>query len=236
MSEGDIFREVEEDLRREQLARAWDRYGAYILAVAFVIVALAIGYNIQKWRSTEQAAEGGEALTRAVNLLDEGKSEEANKLLQDLASRGRGNYPTLARLQLAAESVRDKNTQAALEHYRAVADDATAERDFRDFARVQAAALEIGTLSYDDMQSRLGGLAGGNSPFRFSARELIALSAMRTGNVADAEKRFGELLGDGESPAQMRQRAEIMLSLLVRRGESAAAQPQGGAQNEARSQ
>lgn len=238
MSESDIFREVEEDLRREQLARAWDRYGAYVIGAAFIIIALAIGYNIQKWRSAEQAAQGGEALVRAVNLLDAGKTEEARKLLDDLAAQGRGNYGTLARLQLGAEAIRNSNTEAALGHYRAVAQDQAAERDFRDFAQVQVVAIELDKLSYDEVQSRIGALASGAGPFRFSARELIALSAVRANQPADAEKRFAELLTDAETPAQMRQRAEMMLSLLIRKGESpaATAQPGGGEQNEARSQ
>ncbi len=238
MSEGDIFREVEEDLRREQMARAWDRYGAYIIGAAFIIVALAIGYNFQKWRSAEQAAQGGETFSRAINLLDEGKQDEARTLLEGLAQKGPGNYTTLAKLQLAAEAVRSDNEAAAVEQYREVAENAAAGQDFRDFATVQMAALQLDTASYDDIRGRLEKLAAGAGPFRYSAKELIGLSAMRAGKPGEAERLFGEILTDPQAPAQMRQRAEMMLSLLVRKDESAktAAQPEGGGENAAKSQ
>jgi hypothetical protein len=242
MSEGDIFREVEEDLRREQFIKAWDRYGAYIIAGAFVIIALAAGYNLQKWRASDRAAQGGDALTKAVSLLDAGKQDEGLKILNQLAVKGPGSYSTLAKLQLAAEGVRAKDKAAALKQYQAVADDASAEPAFRDFARVQMAALNLGSEPYDKLRADLDPLAKGNGPFRFSARELIGLSAFRAGKMDEAEKIFGALLTDSESPAQMRQRAEMMLSLLAPKTDSAdktakaAGGGQDGAQNAAKSQ
>lgn len=238
MSEGDIFREVEEDLRREQMAKAWDRYGAYVIAAAFIIIALAIGYNIQKWRSEERAAQGGEAFVAAVNMLDDGKQDEAREALSALAAKGQGNYATLAKLQLAAEAIRGENKQASLEHYRAVANNPASSEHFRDFAKVQIASLELDTASYDEIRSQLGTMAAGSGPFRYSAKELIALSAVRSGKPEEAEKLFGEILTDAQAPAQMRQRSEMMLSLLVKKDETAqtAAQPKGDGQNETRSQ
>ena len=35
----DIFHEVDEEVRREQLKKLWDRYGNYVVAAAFLLVA-----------------------------------------------------------------------------------------------------------------------------------------------------------------------------------------------------
>ncbi len=41
----DIFREVDEDLRREQFKRLWDRFGTYVIGLAVLIVVVTAGYR-----------------------------------------------------------------------------------------------------------------------------------------------------------------------------------------------
>ena len=41
----DIFNEVEQDLRREQMKRLWDRIGIYVIAVAVLVVAITGGWR-----------------------------------------------------------------------------------------------------------------------------------------------------------------------------------------------
>jgi hypothetical protein len=40
----DIFREVDEDLRREQVRKLWDRFAPYVIGLAVLIVAATAGY------------------------------------------------------------------------------------------------------------------------------------------------------------------------------------------------
>ena len=77
------------------------------------------------------------------------------------------------------------------------------------------AALRLYDASFDDMKKRLEGLAAAGNPWRHSARELLGLSAFRTGNLNVAERYFNVMLGDRQTPDNMRRRAEMMLSLLV---------------------
>ncbi|MBX6324392.1 MAG: hypothetical protein IRY94_21475, partial [Rhodospirillaceae bacterium] len=49
----DIFREVDEELRRENLVKLWKRYGSYILAAALLIVVGSGGYVV--WQRQMEA-------------------------------------------------------------------------------------------------------------------------------------------------------------------------------------
>src|SRR5215472_897047 len=100
-----FFREVDEDYRREQTIKFFQNYGAYFIAGAFVILALAGGYTFQQNRRATQAAAGGDALTGAMLLSDAGKQDDAQKALASLAKSGPGAYRIVARLHAAAESV-----------------------------------------------------------------------------------------------------------------------------------
>jgi hypothetical protein len=65
------------------------------------------------------------------------------------------------------------------------------------------------------MQERLNSLAQGKSAWRFSAQELLGLSAYQNDDLSAAEERFGALLVDAGTPRNMRDRANVMLALIV---------------------
>lgn len=221
-----FFREVDEDYRRDQAIKFFKDYGAYLLAGAFIILALVAGYTFQKNRRLHQAAAGGDELSNAMVLAESGKQEEAHKILASLAENGPGTYRVLARLQTAAESVA-KNPEAARAAYKSVAEDQTAPEGLRDFARVQLAGLSIGRESYESLAHELDNFRSGTSRWRYSAKEILGLAAYKEGKFADAERLFGEIASDGEAPQGTRQRSEVMLTLLLEKQKSAQAAPTG---------
>src|SRR5258708_40059218 len=73
----DIFTEVDEEVRREQLKKLWERYGNYVIAAAFVLVFAVAAWRGYEWWETRKAAEAGAAYDAAARLADDGKHEEA---------------------------------------------------------------------------------------------------------------------------------------------------------------
>lgn len=210
-----IFREVDEDLRREQMAAMWDKYGVYLLIAAGLIIVIVGGYNINLWWQEKRAAENGEAYFKASELLADKKNEEALKAFDDLASAAGGGYGTLAGLQVAAIRAEQGRTGEAVKLY----DDISAsgaDATLRDFARLAAANLRVDEADFAEMQKRLEGLNKDTNAWRYSARELLALAAFRSGNAGESEKLYSQILGDPAAPAEMRKRAEAMLALLVK--------------------
>jgi hypothetical protein len=233
-----FFREVDEDYRRDQAIKFFQEYGAYLVAGAFVILAVVASYTFQQNRRAYQAAVGGDALANAMILAETGKQEESQKALTALAQNGPGSYRVVARLHAASESIAKNNLDAARTSYKEVADDETAPEAFREFARLQLAALSAGSASYDVLARDLESLQSGTSRWRFTAKEILGLAAFKEGKVADAERLFGELASDGEAPRGMRQRAEVLLALLLEKQKSAQAGPTGkkDAANDAKTQ
>jgi hypothetical protein len=218
-----FFREVDEDYRREQTIKFFQDYGAYFIAGAFVILALAGGYTLQQNRRASQAAAGGDALTGAMLLSEAGKQDEAQKALASLANNGPGAYRVVARLHAAAESVAKNQPDAARADYRSIASDGTAPQDLREFAQIQLASLSVDKEGYDSLAHDLGAIRSGTSRWRFAAKEILGLAAVKDSRTTDAERLFGEIVSDGEAPQGLRQRAEIMLALLLQKQKTAQA-------------
>ncbi len=86
MSEENIFREVDEELRREQIAAMWDKYGVFVLVGAALIIAIVGGYNFYNWWQDQRAAQSGSAYYEANQLLSEKKNAEALDAFAKLAN------------------------------------------------------------------------------------------------------------------------------------------------------
>ena len=217
MSDSDhIFREVEEDLRREQFARLWDKYGIYVLIAGAVVILLVGAFNGYRWYQNKLATENGSAFFQATQEVEDQKYGEAADALAKLAKDAPGGYRVLAKLQLAAVHVKQGRKADAVALYDEVAGDSATDGILRDFARVQAAALRLDEADPAEMARRLDKLDADGNPWRYSARELLALSAYRSGNMAESEKLLTRILSDPFAPAEMRRRAESLLALLVK--------------------
>ena len=70
----DIFREIDEELRRDNLLKLWSRYGRYIVAIA--VLALVVAGAIVAWRDHQLSERRGQS-TRyagALTLARDGKN------------------------------------------------------------------------------------------------------------------------------------------------------------------
>jgi hypothetical protein len=209
----ELFDEVDEDVRRDQLKKLWDRYSIYIVAGALLIIAAVGGWRGYQYLEAQKAAEAGAAFDAAVELADQNKHAEAEAVFNKLAATAPSGYRMLARLRAAAE-VASRDPQAAVKLY----DDISADRSIgtaeQDLARIRAASLLLETATYPTMLARLEAATTPEATFRHSARELLALSAWRANDTAATRQWLDLIANDGETPSGLRSRAEALQALL----------------------
>lgn len=209
----ELFDEVDEEVRREQLKKLWDKYSIYLIALAILIVAGVGGWRGYQYLEAQKAAEAGAAFDRAVELAEQNKHAEAEAAFADLATRAPYGYRVLARLRVAAEAAaRDK--AAAAKMFDEIAGDSSVGAPERDMARIRAAQLLLETTAYPTMLQRLEPAAGKDGAFRHSARELLALSAWRANDPAATRQWLDLITNDGDTPPGLRSRAEALQALL----------------------
>jgi hypothetical protein len=209
----ELFDEVDEEVRREQLKKLWDRYSIYIVAGALLIIAAVGGWRGYQYLETQKAAEAGAAFDAAIELADQNKHAEAEAAFNKLATTAPSGYRMLAQLRAAAEvAVRDPKAGAKL--YDEIAADRSAGTEQQDLARVRAAGLLLDTESYQDMLRRLEAATKPEATFRHTARELLAWSAWRANDTTAARQWLDMIANDGETPSAMRSRAEALQALL----------------------
>jgi hypothetical protein len=216
MTDRDSFlREVDEAVRQDQYKKLWDNYGVYALAGLLLIVAAVAAYKGWSYWQERQAQEAGAKFSEALTLEGGTDDAKAHDLLASLAAQGPEGYRVLARFQLAAAEAKAGDLDKAVADYDALASDAGADQILQGHAALQAAALRLDKADYAEMDRRLKGLIDSNGAWRFSARELLGLSAYRLNDMREAEKQFSALIGDEDTPPNLRERADMMLALIV---------------------
>jgi hypothetical protein len=209
----ELFNEVDEEVRREQLKKLWDRYSIYIVAAAILVVAAVGGWRGYEYLEAQKAAEASAAFDAAIELADQNKSAEAEAAFDKVATTAPSGYRMLARLRAAGE-VAARDPKAGAKMYDDLAADRSIGAEQQDLARIRSAGLLLDTDTYPNILQRLEAAAKPEATFRHTARELLALSAWRANDTTAARQWLDMIANDGETPSAMRQRAEALQALL----------------------
>jgi hypothetical protein len=215
----DIFHEVDEEVRREQLKKLWERYSIVLIAAAVLLVAGIGAWRGYEWWQAKQAAAAGAQFEAAVALSDAGKHADAEAAFAKVAADAPAGYRVLARLRAAA-ALAQTNPADAVKAYDAIAVDPTLNLALQDLASIRAGMILVDSAPFDEMKRRLDPLTAANRTFRHTARELLALSAWRSHDLTDARRYLDMIASDGETPPGTRARADVLAALIAGSGKS----------------
>jgi len=220
-----FLREVNEEIRRDQLKKLWERFG---IAMIFGVVLLIGGVAAYKWNETRQIAEEqrtGARFEAAARLAADRKADDAMAAFAAIAKDGPAGFGALARMRIAGEHARAGRTAEALSTYEALSADSAADELLRDFAALQAAMLRLDQADWTEMKNRLTPLVGDQRAWRVQAREILGLAALKAGQSEEATKLFEQILGDRAATGGLSRRAQEMLAVLTDRAAAKSAAP-----------
>ena len=202
----EIFREVDEALREDRAKVLWQKYGNIGIAV---VTALILGTGGWVYWQDYSESRDQEITGVLLEALDQAESDPT-AAIDALAALGE-DHPSrqgvLARLHEAALRVEAGDTDGAVGIYRLVADDSGVPDAWRELALLMAVLHSLDTGDPDALATDLRPLTEESSPWRYNARELSGLLALRLGDVDEAQQIFDLLAADPFAPAGIRNRA-----------------------------
>jgi hypothetical protein len=199
------------------MEKLWQRYGDLIIALCILVVAAVGAWRGYEYWQDRKAAESGAAFEAAVTLAEAGKHQEAEAAFAKLAADGSFGYRPLARLREAAE-LAHTDKAAAVKAYDAIAADKSAGQVIDELAALRSGFLLVDTAPYSEIRTRLEPLTGADKTFRHSARELLALSAWKSGDMTAARQWTDMIITDPQTPQGTRTRADMLSELIAASG------------------
>jgi hypothetical protein len=210
-----LFREVEEELRREQFQKLWERYGTYILAAAALIVVSVGGVKYWESHKLARSQSAGAEYEAAIGLSAAGKSEDSAKALEQIAANGPAGYAALAELSLAGAKLKAGKRDEALAIFDKLAAQGGADPILANFAKLQAVSLRLGQADFTDIKNRLTPLMADDSSWRYIARELLGTAAVKAGKLEEARTTLAPLLVDPQVPQSAVERVRQVMSTIA---------------------
>lgn len=210
MKSEELFREIEEDLRRDRMNRLWQRYGGIVLGVALLVVVGTAGKVFWDHRQAQMRAEEAQRFTAAQRILTSGKQAEAAEAFAAIAADGDTGFAELARLK-EAEARAAAGDQGAARTALTELQSQAGDPVLRDLATLMLVERQLGDGDPAELKKSLEPLAAPEAPWRNQARELLALVAIRAGNLDEARSLLSGLSQEaGVIASQQRRAAELL--------------------------
>jgi hypothetical protein len=210
----DIFREIDEELRRDRLEQIWKRYGSWIIGAAVILVAATAAITFWRDYQHKQREAAGVEYASALALAHAGKTAEAIEALGKLGTGASDGHGLLARFEIAALKAQSGDKPGAIAAYQAIAEDGAVGQAYRELATVLAALDGVGEGEPAAIIAKLQPIAAGEGPWRASALEVTALAQLKGGDKAAALETYKRLADDLAAPAALRGRAAEMVQAL----------------------
>lgn len=205
---GETFlREVDEDLRRDQLRTMARKYAPLWIAGVVLLLAAVGGWLYWQDKQKKDAAEDSEALAQVYTDIGTAKLETVPTRLDALAKGGSGAVRASALFTSAAVAIEQNDRPLAIAKYHEVANDKGLAEPYRNLGLIRATTLEFDGLKPDQVIARMAPIAKPGNPWFGSAGELTAMALIKQGKKLEAGQLFAAVAADRQVPESIRTRA-----------------------------
>jgi len=211
---GDIFREIDEEIRRDRAEELWKRYGNYILTGAAVIVIATAGWVAWQEYRQRNAIETTAAMHTALSAARADNTDAAIAGFAEISQSGTAGQAALALFQEAALRADSGDRDNARILYRNIRNNGSLDAPYHALAAIRLVELDLADGNPAELRGLLQPLLGDDSPWRNTARELAAYLEQRAGNAEAARNHLQRIIDDSDASASARARAEAFLAQL----------------------
>ena len=218
-------REVDENLRRDQMRDFFKAYGSWLIAAVVVFLVASAGFIWWQQHQAQRAEGQVEELAQIYQDIGNGDTNTAPQQLDTLSKSSSKAVRASAQFAHAALALQQSDSKTAAGIYNSIASDNSLPQPYRDAALIRKTAIEFDDLKPEQVIARLEPFTKPGEPWFGTAGEMTALALIKQGKNQEAGQLFATIAKDQGVPEGIRNRAaEVASSLGVEA--SPAPQPQ----------
>jgi hypothetical protein len=209
-----FLREVDDELRRDQLQKMVRHYGRIALVALLLLLVAFAGFLYWRQASEKKAEAQGEQMSALIADVQASRKAEAAKKIDTLVAEGGDGYRIAALLTKATLAADRGDTKSAIGIYAGIAADEKAAQPYRDVSLIRQTLLEYDGLTPQQVIDRLKPLAVEGNAFFGTAGEMTAVAMIQANRGAEAGRLLAAVARDKTVPDTLRTRAARLATSL----------------------
>jgi hypothetical protein len=202
-----FVREVDENLRRDQVEDFFKRYGGWLAAAVVLFLVASGGFIWWKQHQVKENEARVEKLAQAYTDIASGKVAQAPQQFEELSKNGSKAVRATAMFARAAVALQQGDPKQAASIYQTISGDSGFPQPYRDAALIRQTSLQFDQLQPQEVIARLQPLAKPGEPWFGTAGEMTALALIKQNKTQEAGQLFFAIAKDSSVPQAIRARA-----------------------------
>ncbi|HWJ37293.1 MAG TPA: tetratricopeptide repeat protein, partial [Sphingomicrobium sp.] len=176
-----FVREVDENLRRDQMRDFFKAYGGWLTAAVIIFLVASGGFIWWRQHQVTVHEQQVEQLAQVYKDAGAGNISQLPQQLDELSKSRSKGVRAQAQFVRAALALQQGDQKAAIATFKALAGDSSLPAPYRNAALIRQTELEFDQLQPQEVVARLQPLAKPGEPWFGSAGEMTALALAKQG-------------------------------------------------------
>ena len=205
----DIFDEVSEELKQDQLKQIWNNYSKYIISVAFIIFISVLGYFFyDKWK-LEKLEVSSSKFFSGIEKLEKKEFLSSIEIFSKGVDQDHKGYKTLSLFGIAEAYFKIGKVDEMVLSYKSIYENQNIDIYYRDLARLLS-VMKDNVSSFETQRKILEPILNSPSKLQLLAAELEIMLFIRFNKIDEAKLSISKLLKRPDITFEQKNRLDLI--------------------------
>ncbi len=205
----DIFDEVSEELKQDQLIKIWKKYSKLIITIIFLIIISLISYQAYLTWNKKKIETISEQYFQALEELENKNYSKGLSLFLNNSQKHNSGYRILSLFGLAELNHQNGKTDEMIINYKTIYDDEGIDVYYRNLARILS-VIKDNSSSFDRQKLLLEPILNSPNNLQIIAAELEVMLLIKFDKIKEAQKALNVLLKRSDMSFEQKNRLELI--------------------------
>ena len=205
----DIFDEVSEELKQDQLIQFWKKYSKYFISIALVLIISFLGYFFYNQWKQKTLENSSSQYFSAIKKLENKEFESSLEDFSKGVNENNRGYKILSLFGLAEANFKLGKINEMILNYETIYNNQDIDIYYRDLARLLT-VMKNNTKTFEEQINILQPILNSPSKLQLLASELKILLMIKFNKIDDAKKSIDQLLSRSEISSEQKNRLDLI--------------------------
>ena len=205
----DIFDEVSEELKQDQLKQIWNNYSKYIISVACILFISVLGYFFyDKWK-LEKIEVSSSQFFSGIEKLEKKEFLSSIEVFSKNVDQAHQGYKTLSLFGIAEANFKIGKVDEMILNYKSIYENQNIDVYYRDLARLLS-VMKDNVSSFEIQKKILEPILNSPSKLQLLAAELEIMLLIRFNKIDEAKLSISKLLKRTDITFEQKNRLDLI--------------------------